>query len=280
MNMILRMVQLSGCVLGLGVLMALAFQGAGQQSGPIGYQDTPMLPGGIWHMHDSARPQPVEVTPGASCSQTTPDRPPSDAVVLFDGNDLSKWRTADGREPKWIIKDGFTQIPPEGTPDGGSMWTRDLFGDCQLHIEWAAPDPPVGEIMNRGNSGVYFFGLYELQIFDSYHGGIYADGQAAAIYGQFPPLVNTSREPGRWQVFDVIFTAPRFEGEKLQAPAYMTVLHNGVVVHNHAALLGPTDHRVLPPYKPHATTGALMLQAHGNPVRFRNLWIRPLKDYN
>jgi hypothetical protein len=270
----LRVVRLSVCLLIFG------FQGMAQQGGPIGYQDTPMLPGGKWHVHDSARPQPIEVTPGATCSQTTPDRPPSDAVVLFDGTNLSKWRTADGREPAWIIKEGFAQIPPVETPNGGSIFTRESFGDCQLHIEWATPDPPVGDVMNRGNSGIFFLGLYELQVFESYHGGIYADGQAAAIYGQYPPLVNVSRAPGQWQVFDVLFTAPRFEGEKLKAPGYMTVFHNGVAVHNHAAILGPTAHRSRPQYKAHEAEGPLMLQAHGNPVRFRNIWIRPLKDYD
>jgi hypothetical protein len=275
----LRMVRFTSCLLVSGVLLVFGFQSVEQKSGPIGYQDTPMLPGGKWHVHDSARPQPIEVTPGASCSQAAPERPPADAVVLFDGTGLSKWRTAEGREPVWILKEGFAQIPPAETPDGGSIFTRESFGDCQLHIEWAVPDPPVGDVMNRGNSGVFFFGLYELQIFDSYRGGIYADGQAAAIYGQYPPLVNASRPPGRWQVFDVIFTAPRFDGETLQAPAYMTVLHNGIAVQNHAALLGPTTHRALLPYKPHGAKRPLMLQAHGNPVRFRNIWIRPLKDY-
>jgi len=275
----LRMFRFSLCFLVSGVLLVFGFQSVEQKSGPIGYQDTPMLPGGKWHVHDSARPQPIEVTPGASCSQATPDGPPADAVVLFDGTNLSKWRTADGHEPGWIIKEGFAQIPPEGTPHGESIYTRESFGDCQLHIEWATPDPPVGDVMNRGNSGVYFFGLYELQIFDSYRGGIYADGQAAAIYGQYPPLVNASRPPGRWQAFDVLFTAPRFDGESLQAPAYMTVLHNGVAVQNHAALLGPTTHRALLQYKRHGAEAPLMLQAHGNPVRFRNIWIRPMKDY-
>jgi hypothetical protein len=280
MRTITRMIQFSSCILVLGMLLVFGSQGDEKKSGPIGYQDTPMLPGGKWHVHDSARPQPDEITPGASCTRETPDKPPSDAIVLFDGGSLAEWRTADGRDPKWIVKDGFMQIPPEGTPDGGSIYTRESFGDCQLHIEWATPDPPVGDIMNRGNSGVYFFGLYELQIFDSYHGGIYADGQAAAIYGQYPPLVNASRPPGQWQVFDVLFTAPRFEEEKLQAPAFMTVLHNGVAVQDHAALLGPTAHRAAPPYKAHGAKGPVMLQAHGNPVRFRNIWIRPLKEYN
>ena len=275
METALRLIRVSGFTLLLGVLTA-----AGQQSGPVGYTDTPMLPGGRWHVHDSGRPQPLEVIPGATCASDTPAKPPSDAIVLFDGTSLSMWRTENGQAPGWTIRDGWAQIPPEGTPNGGSIWTRDSFGSCQLHVEWATPDPPVGDIMNRGNSGVFFFGLYELQIFDSYRGGIYADGQAAAVYGQYPPLVNASRKPGEWQAFDAVFTAPRFEGQRLQTPAYLTVLHNGALVHNQVAILGPTAHRSLPQYRAHAATGPLMLQAHGNPVRFRNIWSRPLKGYD
>ena len=251
-----------------------------KQTGPIGYTDTPMLPGGQWHVHDSRRPQPPPVVPAICDSQESPGTPPSDALVLFNGQDLSKWRTAEGQMPAWIVSGGVLQVPPAKTPNGGDIWTRGEFGDCQLHVEWATPDPPVGEIMNRGNSGVYFFGLYELQVFDSYQGGIYADGQAGAIYGQYPPLVNASRPPGMWQVYDVLFTAPRFKGGSLLTPAFMTVLHNGVAIHNHVALLGATGHRILPKYTPHGPRGPLMLQAHGNPVRYRNIWIRELKGYD
>jgi hypothetical protein len=134
--------------------------------------------------------------------------------------------------------------------------------------------------MNRGNSGVFLMGLYELQVFESYQSGIYADGQAAAVYGQYPPLVNATRKPGEWQMFDIIFTAPRFKEGKLETPAYVTLLHNGVLVHNHVALLGPTGHRILPKEMPHPARGPLRLQDHSSPVRFRNIWIRPIKGYD
>jgi hypothetical protein len=253
-------------------LLALAFQDEGKKAGPIGYTDTPMLPGGKWHVHDSARPQAAAVTPGAP----QPVQPPSDALVLFDGTNLSRWRTKEGRPPEWILKGGYMQVPPQGTPGGGDIMTRDVFGDCQLHVEWATPKPPTGEIMDRGNSGVFMFGLYEVQVFDSYRGGIYADGQAGAIYGQHPPLANASLPPGEWQSFDILFIAPRFEGDRLVTPACVTVLHNGVVVQNHSEILGDTGHRLLPKYTPHAPEGPVMLQAHGNPVRYRNIWIRRL----
>ncbi len=253
---------------------------AQKQSPPTGYTDTPVLPGGKWHVHDSGRPQPSRVDPGTPCAQEMPCRPPSDALMLFDGTGLNKWRTKDGETPDWTVIDGTLQVPLPSTPKGGDIYTRDEFGDCQLHIEWATPDPPQGDIMNRGNSGVFFFGVYELQVFDSFQGGIYADGQAAAIYGQYPPLVNSSRGPGEWQTFDVLFTAPRFKEGVLLTPAYMTAFHNGVAVHNHVALMGATGHRILPKYAVHGPRGPLMLQAHGNPVRFRNIWIRPLKDYD
>ncbi len=244
-----------------------------KQAGP-GYTDTPMLPGGRWHVHDSRRPQPPAVAPGSAVS--VPVAPPSDAVVLFDGKGLSQWRTKDGREPAWNVADGAMQVPPQGTPDGGDILSRELFGDCQLHVEWATPSPPVGEPMSRGNSGVFLFGLYEVQVFDSYRGGIYADGQAGAIYGQYPPLVNASLPPGEWQAFDILFEAPRFEAGKLLRPGYITVLHNGVLVQNHAEILGATGHRILPKYTPHTPQGPIALQAHGNPVRYRNVWARRL----
>ncbi len=251
-----------------------------QQPGQIGYTDTPLLPGNHWHVHDSRRPQPPAVNPGTCGSQETPGLPPSDAAVLFGGSSLSHWRTENGRVPAWPVVDGALQVPPAGTPDGGDIWTREEFGDCQLHVEWATPNPPQGDIMNRGNSGVFFLGLYELQVFDSYRGGIYSDGQAGAVYGQYPPLVNASRPPGEWQVFDVLFTAPRFKESALVSPAYLTVFHNGIAVHNHVPLLGVTGHRILPAYTARSSRGPLRLQAHGNPVRYRNIWIRPLKGYD
>ncbi|HEY3324644.1 MAG TPA: DUF1080 domain-containing protein [Planctomycetota bacterium] len=241
----------------------------------VGYKDTPMLPGGKWHVHDSDRPQAPAVDPGSFSTPETPGKPPSDAIILFDGTDLSKWQSGNGGPAAWKVENGYA----ESTPGKGNILTKEQFGDVQLHIEWAAPDPPTGDIMNRGNSGVIFFGKYEIQVFDSYQGGIYADGQAASIYGQYPPLVNASRKPGQWQVYDIIFTAPKFKDGKLDKPAYVTVLHNGVLVHNHTEILGAMAHRALPKYTEHPPKGPLLLQEHGNAVRYRNIWIRPIKDY-
>lgn len=241
----------------------------------IGYRDTPMLPGSPWHVHDSERPQPPAVTPGSTIPTPPAARPPSDAVVLFDGRDVSQWQGVKDGLAQWKIESGFMEV----LPTSGDIQTRTWFGDCQLHVEWATPDPPRGDIMNRGNSGIFLFGLYEVQVFESYpeQGGIYADGQAGAVYGQYPPLVNACRKPGEWQAFDILFTAPRFQGDQLVTPAFLTLIHNGVLVQHHTALLGPTGHRTLPKYVPHGPRGPVRLQAHGNPVRFRNIWIRDLK---
>lgn len=237
-----------------------------------GYTDTPFLPGDRWHVHDPARPQPTVISGVAGDDGDQPGRPPSDAIVLFDGRDAGKWEALKGGSIPWKIDGGVLETVP-GT---GDIRTKDAFGDCQLHVEWASPSPRTGKGNDQGNSGVRFFGIYEVQVFDSYHGGIYADGQAAAVYGQTPPLVNASRKPGVWQVYDILFTAPRFAGDKLVSPAFVTVFHNGVVVQNHTAILGPTRYRSRLPYVAHAPTGFLSLQEHGNPVRYRNIWLRPL----
>jgi hypothetical protein len=266
--------------LAVAAAAASAFQTEPAPKKKVGYTDTPVLPGMKWRVHDPDRPQAPAVDPGTGSPGAQPGKPPSDAVVLFDGKDLSKWQTAEGKEPGWILKDGVLEVPPPRTPNGGDIVTKEPFGDCQFHIEWAAPDPPQGDLMNRGNSGVYFFGRYEVQIFDSFGGGIYADGQAASVYGQYPPLVNASRKPGEWQVYDILFTAPRFKDGQLVSPAFVTVLHNGVCVHNHLQIMGSTMHRALPKYVPHEPAGPIRLQAHGNPVRFRSIWARPIKGYD
>src|SRR5262249_49360725 len=162
----------------------------------------------------------------------------------------------------------------------GAILTKDEFGDCQLHVEWAAPDPPKGRDQGRGNSGVMLFGRYEIQVLDSFENLTYADGQAAAIYGQYPPLVNASRPPGKWQSYDIIFTAPRFQNGSLVSPAYVTMLHNGVLVHNHTPVIGAMAYRAVGKYTPHGPNGPITLQDHGNPVRFRNIWVRDLKPYD
>jgi hypothetical protein len=238
----------------------------------LGYQDTPMYPGSKWHVHDGERPQPKIVTPGEFSTQTKVGTAPSDAVALFDGTDLSKWKS--GKDPaKWKVETGYFEVVP-GT---GTLTTADEFGpDLQLHIEFATP-PPKGDGQGRGNSGLFFYGRYELQILDSYNNPTYPDGQATALYGQTPPLVNASRAPGEWQVYDVVFNGPRFKDSKLETPAYITVFHNGVLTQNHTQLLGPTPHRQVGKYEPHPEKGSLSLQDHNNPMRFRNIWVRELK---
>ena len=196
-----------------------------------------------------------------------PLAPPSDAITLFDGKDLSQW---EGGDPKGI-EDGCINILKTG-----QIQTKRHFSDCQLHVEWATPEKPENNMI-WGNSGVFMLGKHELQIIESHDSRIYADGIAAAIYGQTPPLVNASRKPGQWQTFDIVFTAPQFNGDKLLKPAYFTVLWNGVLVQNHTASLGPTRHREVATYNSRKTTGPILLQQHGSAVRFRNIWVRDLK---
>jgi hypothetical protein len=249
----------------------------------FGYQDTPLLPGDRWHVHDGTRPQPRVVSPGTFSSQDNPGRPPADAVVLFDGTDLSGWRRAgQSDEPAaWTVENGYMQVAPRDSGRGGDIQTRAEFGDCQLHLEFCCPTPPNGNGQGRGNSGVFLMGRYEIQVLDNFDNPTYADGTCGAVYGEFPPLVNACRPPGEWQVYDIIWTAPRFGDDgSLQTPAHATVLLNGIVLHNHVALIGGTGHRNIPGYKAHAPTGPLRLQDHGDPVRFRNIWYRPLKSYD
>lgn len=175
-------------------------------------------------------------------------------------------------EPAWKVENGYIEIAP-GT---GSLMTKEKFGDVQLHIEWATPAEPRAASQGRGNSGVMLMSLYEIQVLDSYDNISYADGQAGAIYGQYPPLVNASRKPGAWQSYDIVFEAPRFEDGELAKPAYVTVFHNGVLLHHRKEMMGPMRHRAPSKYKPHAAELPLLLQGHGNPVRYRNIWIRPL----
>ena len=250
-------------------------QGQGTaKPGELGYTDTPPIPGQKWRVHDVERPQPPLVKPGATASD-----PPSDATVLFGGKDLSKWAQRQGEqlvEPKWPVRNGYFETGAKT----GSMVTRESFGDVQLHLEWAAPPEVSGTSQGRGNSGVIFMGMYEVQVLDMYNNLTYPDGGAASLYGQWPPLVRAPRPPGEWQTYDIVFEAPRFEGDKLVKPAYMTVFWNGVLAHNRKELGGPTLHRQASAYKPHAAELPLTLQDHSNPVRYRNIWIRRLKGYD
>jgi hypothetical protein len=226
-----------------------------------------------WGIHDETRPQPPVVDPGPAGA---PARPPADAIVLFDGKDLAQWRTdKDGSPAQWKVVDGAMEVV-KGT---GYIRTDRGFGDVQLHVEWMAPAPGVGEGQARGNSGIFFMGQYEVQVLDSYQNKTYPDGQAAALYGQHPPLVNATRPPGQWNVYDIVFRAPRFDaGGKVVRPARVTVFHNGVLVQDGVTLSGPTAHKARPPYKAHEAKLPLKLQDHGDPVRFRNIWVRELAD--
>ncbi len=227
-----------------------------------------------WLDHDRNRPQPKVVTPATPSSQEQPGRAPSDAIVLFDGHDLSQWVAMDGKPTKWIVRDGYMQC----MRGSGDIRTLENFGDCQLHVEWATPNPPHGEGQGRGNSGVFFgFGRYEVQVLDSYHSKTYADGSAGAVYGQYPPLVNVCLPPGQWQTYDILFTAPRFDAHgKLLSPARITAFQNGVLIQNNVELTGPTSWLERAPYEAHPVKQPISLQYHGNPVRYRNIWIREL----
>jgi len=227
-----------------------------------------------WEIHDRNRPQPPVVTPGTSSTQDAPGKPPSDDVVLFDGKDLSQWVVKkDGSPAKWKVENGYFEVAPKT----GDMRTKDSFGDCQLHVEFSEPNPPKGEDQDRGNSGVFLIGLYEIQVLDSYNSKTYADGQASAVYGQYPPLVNASRPPGQWQTYDIIWHGPRFDATgKLTRSAHVTVFHNGVLTQDNVELTGPTGHHVRPPYSATPEKLPLALQDHNHPVRYRNIWIREL----
>jgi len=242
--------------------------------GVAGFQDTPLQPDGQWHVHDPARPQPPVVTPGATFSDNA--APPSDALVLFDGKDLSQWvdkRT--GGPVAWTVADGVA------TSAKGDIVTTNQFGDLQLHLEFREPTPPMGDGQGRGNSGVFLMGQYEIQVLDCYHNKTYADGATAGIYGQHPALVNACRPPGEWQTYDIIFNVPHFDADgKLVSPGYVTVFHNGVVAQNHQAIRGATNWKSPGKYTPHGPTGPLALQYHNNSVSFRNIWVRPVPVVN
>ena len=241
------------------------------QDRDLGFTDTPMLPGLPYHVHDPARPHPRVVTPGARAGDA-----PSDAVALFDSKDLSHWTRAGSNAPaRWKVANGYVEVAGK---DG--IATKEKFGDVQLHVEWATPSPPSGTSQGRGNSGVFFETRYEVQVLDSYENPTYADGQAAAIYGQWPPLANASRKPGEWQTYDIVFEAPKFENGRLAKPAYLTVFHNGVLVQNHRDAMGPTVYRAVAKYVSQPAEGPILLQNHGNPVRYRNIWARRIPPYD
>lgn len=246
-----------------------------------GYNDTPVLPGQKWKVHDIDRPQPTVVTPSAK-----PGGPPSDAIVLFDGKDLSQWeipapppnrkKKAGARPTSWKVENGYFEV----APGAGTIRTRQKFGDIQLHIEWASTPVIYGDSQWRGNSGVLLMSRYEIQVLDSDHNPTYADGMAGAIYGQWPPLVNAVRKRGEWNAYDIVWEAPRFDGGKTVRPAFATVFLNGILLHNRQEVIGEMAHRVVGVYKGHEPEEPLALQDHDVPVRYRNVWVRRLKGYD
>jgi len=226
-----------------------------------------------WKIHDMARPKPKVVTPPP---QKLPLPAPADAIVLFDGTTgLANFAAEQGGPAKWSVKDDVLTV----APGAGGIVSKRAFGDVQVHLEWSSPTPATGHSQGRGNSGIHLMGMYEVQILDSYNNNTYADGQAGALYGQYPPLVNACRPPGEWQSYEIVFRRPRFDAKgKLVKPARVTVLHNGVLVQDNSELLGPTIWLHYMTYKAHADKLPFSLQEHGNAVRFRNLWVRELPD--
>lgn len=214
-------------------------------------------------------PEPAVVTPGK-----TPDAPPSDAIVLFDGKNLDQWADKDGKPAKWKVADGAMTVV-RGT---GVIKTKQAFGDIQLHIEWRTPAKVEGEGQGRGNSGIFFAEKYELQVLDSYNNRTYSNGQAGSIYKQAIPMVNASRPPGEWQTYDAVFVMPRFNADgTLKTPGRITVFHNGVLIHHNTEIKGTTEY-IGPPKVISHGKGSIVLQDHGNPVSYRNIWVREIQE--
>ncbi|MCY4233644.1 MAG: DUF1080 domain-containing protein [Bacteroidetes bacterium] len=222
-----------------------------------------------WDVHDLDRPQPPIVSPRGHLTSS----PPSDAIILFDGTNLEEWTHTNGVPATWVLTDGYMEV----APGSGTLQSKRPFGDVQLHIEWATPNSGTGQ--DSGNSGVYLMSTYEVQILNSYSNQTYPDGQAASLYGQYPPLVNASLPPLEWQSYDIIFRRPHFNDDgSLKRPAIVTVLHNGILVQDNIVLTGPTDHRSRPPYRLHDDKLPILLQDHNEPTRFRNIWVRDLEN--
>ncbi|MBN1125030.1 MAG: DUF1080 domain-containing protein [Sedimentisphaerales bacterium] len=252
-------------LVGLGVICTIGI--------PVdGYQDTPLKPNG-YHVHDEFEPRPTVITPGK-----TDDMPPSDAIVLFDGSNMDQWEHINPkRKADWQVADGLLA----SVDKAGYIQTKQKFGSMQFHIEWSTPSEVKGSSQGRGNSGVFLMGTYEIQVLDSYNNDTYPDGQASAVYGQKKPDVNASRGPGQWQSYDIIFHRPIFKAEgsnEVVKPGTVTVLHNGVLVQDHWVIEGVTNHKQLAKYRYHPDAMPIQLQDHGNPVHFRNIWVRPLPD--
>jgi hypothetical protein len=270
---ILRFAVISSCFVVVGIGAGWAQEP--KKEPPVQWVDTPT---GRWMVHDENRPAPPVVTPGVCGAQDIVAPPPADAVVLFDGKDLSKWSDTKGEPSKWVIRDGVM----ESVKGAGYVRTKQEFGSVQLHVEFATPSTVIGSSQGRGNSGVFLQGKYEVQVLDSYENKTYPDGQCGALYGRAVPLVNASCKPGQWQTYDIIYHRPVFDAAgKVTRKAVFTVIHNGILIQDHVALDGGTDWvgpHTITEYSPHADKGPLMFQDHNNPVRFRNVWVRELKD--
>lgn len=262
------------CAAWLACAGALVLTSVQAADSPVGYTDTPIIPGQKWRVHDPDRPQPRIVTPAATFSHNA--GAPSDAIVLFDGKDLSRWQDGRGGPAKWKVQDGYLEVLPKT----GNIRTKDEFEDFQLHVEFAAPEVVKGNSQGRGNSGIFLLGQFEVQVLDCYQNITYPDGQLGAMYGQFAPLANPAKKPGEWQSYDVIFEAPRWDAEgKLIKKAAVTVIVNGVVLQHRREYLGPSRHKENTSYEGmKSSRGPIGLQDHGDLVRFRNIWIRPLGE--
>jgi len=254
--------------------------GRGNFETPEEYEKHPEgspIPGQKWKVHDLSRPLPPKVTPGLPILSPAPS---SDAIVLFDGKDLSQWNGGGGRggaaptAPTNKVENGYVEMGP-------TISTKEKFGDCQLHLEWTTlGEDPTRHGQGRGNSGVIMMGRYEIQVLSGYNNPSYSDGGAGSLYGLYPPMVNPTRPEGEWNSYDVFFEAPQFDGEKVVKPAYVTLIFNGILVHHRVALLGTTSTLPLAKYTPHAPEESLSLQGHTGKVRFRNIWIRRIKGYD
>lgn len=262
--------QIASSFAAISTLLLLASP-AGAASGPRFYGDPPddHHP---WAVHDGNRPVPKVVTPGTFSTADQPGKPPSDAIVLFDGTDLSKWQSDDGSPAKWFVRDGCMEVKPST----GTLRTKDQFGDCQLHIEWAAPSKVEGSSQGRGNSGVFLMGMLEIQVLDCYNNETYADGYAGSVYGLNPPMANALRPPGEFQIYDIVFRRPIYQDGKMLDPGHVTVFMNGVLAQDAYPLEGPGGHMGRTKAGPFPEKGPLTLQDHGNPTRFRNIWYREL----
>ena len=261
-----------------GIMIAQAVHWLGSadaDEGPDWHKGLPQQYESKYLVHDDNRPKPAIVASGAA-----PGAPPSDAIILFDGKSLDAWEKdidprKESQPAKWTIENGYAELN-----NSGSIRTKRAFGDCQFHIEWANPAKTEKKSQGRGNSGIFFMKNYEVQILDNYDNETYADGYAGSLYGQRPPLANACRKPGEWQVYDIVFRAPRFDGDKLVERARATVFHNGVVVQNDGEFFGRTVWRGRATYdrKAHGDTAPISLQDHGDKqkMRYRNIWVRPL----